>query len=138
MKLEYIEDINGYDEHAIRLSDFDSAQANKLREVINNLITRNFPPLGELEGASIELTTLDFIELLNCKLTLRVSEEDLGISTSDYVIFFCNLTIDSYKNIANLLEPFCKKESRGYQWLYDIDTPIGFLFSAGKNNIIDQ
>jgi hypothetical protein len=123
MKLEYIEDINGYDEHAVRLSDFDSSQANKFRDVINFIIENKNP---------IELTTLDFIELLNCKLTLRVAEEDLGISTTDYVIFSCNLTIGSYKNIAKLLEPFCRKESRGYQWLYDIDTPIGFLLSAGQ------
>ena len=123
MKLEYIEDINGYDEHAVRLSDFDSAQANKFRDVIDFLIDNKNP---------IELTTLDFVELLNCKLTLRVANEDLGISTSDYVIFFCDLTIDSYKSIEKLLEPFCRKESRGYQWLYDIDTPIGFLFSAGQ------
>src|ERR1035437_292245 len=123
MKLEYIEDINGYDEHAIRLSDFDSAQANKFRDVINFIVDNKNP---------IELTTLDFIELLNCKLTLRIAEEDKGISTTDYVIFFCDLTIDSYKNITKLLEPFCRKESKGYQWLYDIDTPIGFLFSAGQ------
>ena len=122
MKLEYIKDINGYDEHAIRLSDFDSSQANKFREVINLIIDNK---------TSIELTSHDFIELLNIKLTLRVAEEDLGITTTDYVDFFCDLTIDSYKNITKLLEPFCRKESRGYQWLYDIDTPIGFLFSAG-------
>jgi hypothetical protein len=122
MKLEYVKDINGYDEHAIRLSDFDSSQANKFREVINLIIDTK---------TSIELTSHDFIELLNIKLTLRVAEEDLGITTTDYVDFFCDLTIDSYKNIATLLEPFCRKESRGYQWLYDIDTPIGFLFSAG-------
>jgi hypothetical protein len=122
MKLEYVKDINGYDEHAIRLSDFDSSQANKFREVINLIIDNK---------TSIELTSHDFIELLNIKLTLRVAEEDLGITTTDYVDFFCDLTIDSYKNITKLLEPFCRKESRGYQWLYDIDTPIGFLFSAG-------
>ena|ERR1039458_8745875 len=122
MKLEYVKDINGYDEHAIRLSDFDSLQANKFREIINFIIDTK---------TSIELTSHDFIELLNIKLTLRVAEEDLGITTTDYVDFFCDLTIDSYKNITKLLEPFCRKESRGYQWLYDIDTPIGFLFSAG-------
>lgn len=122
MKLEYIKDINGYDEHTIRLSDFDSSQANKFREVINLIIDNK---------TSIELTNHDFIELLNIKLTLRVAQEDLGITTTDYTDFFCDLTIDSYKNISKLLEPFCRKESRGYQWLYDIDTPIGFLFSAG-------
>jgi hypothetical protein len=28
-----------------------------------------------------------------------------------------------------LLDPFCNKETKGYQWLYDIDSDIDFLFS---------
>jgi len=29
-----------------------------------------------------------------------------------------------------LLEPFCEKEESGYQWLYDVITPIELLFSS--------
>ena len=123
MKLEFLENINEYNEHAIRLYDFDSAQANVFRERISRFIVD--------KENSLDLSALDFIEPVNCQLILRTAEEDLGISTIDNIHFVCDLTVNSYKNITILLEPFCKKESQGYQWLYDIDTPIDLLFSAG-------
>lgn len=124
MKLEFLKNINEYNEHAVRLFDFNSSQANEFRQTIDNLITHN-------ENA-IDLTTLRFIQSINCKLTLRVGEIDEGISTVDNINFVCDLTINNYKDMIQLLAPFCRKESSGYQWLYDIDTPIDFLFSAGK------
>ena len=30
--------------------------------------------------------------------------------------------------MIELIEPFCKKESRGYQYLYDIDNPTDLMF----------
>jgi len=37
--------------------------------------------------------------------------------------------MESYVNMITLLEPFCKKESRGFQYLYDVDSPTDLLFS---------
>lgn len=125
MKVEFIKNINGYDEHAIRLSDFNSSQAVMFLGTVDHLIRHS--------EASICLTKLNFIQPVNCCLTLRTSEEDLGISTSDNMNFFCDLTSKTYHDIKGLVQPFCTKESKGYQWLYDIDTPIGFLFSSGKD-----
>ena len=125
MNLEYIRNINGYDEHAIRLSDFDSGQAMRLRNTIERMV--------EEGKGNILLSTLDFIQAVNCTLILRTAPEDAGITTVDNKSFFCDLTTGSYKHLLELMEPFCRKESKGYQWLYDIDTPIGFLFSAGKD-----
>jgi hypothetical protein len=122
VKLEFSENVNEYDEHVIRLSDFDSVQAKKLQSLINYLITD--------KDKFINITTLDFIQAINCKMILRVAEEDLGIWTTDKVHFICDLTINSYKNMVNLLEPFCRRESKGYQYLYELDTPIDFLFSG--------
>jgi hypothetical protein len=31
--------------------------------------------------------------------------------------------------MISLLDPFCIKDRKGYQYLYDIDNPIDFLFS---------
>ena len=123
MRLEFLQNINEFEEHAVRLSDFDSAQAEKFRQIINNLIMDHKIP--------VDLTTFDFIEPVRCRLVLRVSEEDIGIETTDKRDFFCDLTLESYKNMSKLLEPFCNRESKGYQWLYDVDTPIDFLFSSG-------
>lgn len=124
MKLEFLKNINGYGEHAVRLSDFNSAQALSFRQAIDRLIER---------GEKIDLSSLDFIEPVNCTLILRISSEDQGITYSEKKEFFCDLTVGSYRDMLDLLQPFCIKESKSYQWLYDIDNPIGFLFSAGKD-----
>lgn len=125
MKLEFLKNINRYDEHAIRLSDFNSSQASLFSKAIYGLVADS--------KNNLDLSALDFIHHVNCHLTLRASIEDIGISTTDNVNFFCDLTINTYQNIIGLLEPFLRKESKGYQWLYDIDTPIGFLFSSGRD-----
>ncbi|MBI3503110.1 MAG: hypothetical protein HY063_15090 [Bacteroidetes bacterium] len=125
MRLEFIKNINGYDEHAIRLSDFNSSQAVMFFGIINRMVRHSDSP--------IDLSSLGFIHPVNCNLILRSSADDAGISTADNVNFFCDLTAKTYKTIEGLVEPFCRKESKGYQWLYDIDTPIGFLFSSGKD-----
>jgi hypothetical protein len=122
LKLEFLENVNEYDEHIIKLSDFDSAQAIQFRDWISHLITG--------KEKYLNITTLDFIKPINCKVILRVAEEDLGIWTTDKEHFICDLTIEGYKNIIKLIEPFCKRESKGYQYLYDLDTPIDFLFSG--------
>ncbi|MBI2270528.1 MAG: hypothetical protein HYU69_09260 [Bacteroidetes bacterium] len=124
MKLEFLKNITEYNEHAVRLFDFNSLQAKEFRQAINELIANH--------EDHIDLTSLGFIQPINCKLTLRVGESDEGISTVDDHNFFCDLTINNYKDMIQLVEPFCRRESSGYQWLYDIDTPIDFLFSAGK------
>jgi hypothetical protein len=74
---------------------------------------------------------MDYIEAINCTLTLRISALDLGIKSNDKSIFFCDLTKESYEDMTKLIEPFCNNDLGGYQWLYDIDTPIEFLFSPG-------
>ena len=124
MKLQYLHNINEFDEHAVRLSDFNSAQADAFRQVVEELVT------GKPDF--INLSDLEFIEEINCSLLLRISEEDTGITTRDGKDFFCDLTAEGYKDMIRLIEPFCKKESQSYQWLYELDVPIGFLFSAGE------
>lgn len=125
MKLEFLKNVSAYDEHVMRLSDFNSSQALMFFGIINRLVRHSDTP--------VDLNTLGFIRSVNCNLVLRTAEDDIGISTEDNINFCCDLTVKSYKAIESLVEPFCKKESKGYQWLYDIDTPIAFLFSAGKD-----
>ena len=124
MKLEFLYKINEFDEHAVRLSDFNSNQARMFRDALQRNIIQNNVPL--------EVHTLEFVEAVNCQFTLRIAKEDIGIEDVDGKHLYCDLTIAGYKNMLRLLEPFCNKESKGYEWLYDIDTPIGFLFSAGN------
>ena len=123
MNLDYIDKTNEYGDNLVRLYNFDMAEAIKFRDAIQQTIIVN--------KKLLPLTTLDFIQSRNCYLTLRISDEDEGITTPDKVNFVCDLTLKGYEQMILLLEPFCKKETKGYQWLYDIDSQTDFLFSPG-------
>jgi len=126
MKLKFLRDINEYGEHAIRLNDFDKAQASLFFQILSELVSKKIN--------TIELSDYEFIEAVNCSLTLRISETDEGIVTADYKHFFCDLTTDGYKEMIKLIEPFCIRETDAYRILYELDNPIEFIFSAGKEN----
>jgi hypothetical protein len=128
MKLEYLDNISSLGEYAgvvtnqlIRLFDFDKTEAEKFKQAIRKTIME--------ENQSLELSDLDFIQSVNCSLTLRISKDDKGITTEDQHTFICDLTKKGYQKIISFVEPFCNKDNDGYQWLYDINTPIEFLFS---------
>ncbi len=123
MTLDYINNVNAYGENIVRLYNFDKSEAEKFRSVIQKTIIT--------EKKELDLGMTDFIHGRNCNLTLRISEEDTGILTSDKKNFFCDLTLKGYENMVSLLEPFCTKDTKGYQWLYDIDNETDFLFSPG-------
>jgi len=124
MKLKFLENINAYGEHAIRLNDFDKAEASKFMKILKDLVSGS--------RQMIQLSAYDFIVPINCSLTLRLSETDEGIITEDNREFFCDLTPEAYKEIILMIEPFCIKETDTYRFLYELDNPIDFLFSAGK------
>lgn len=121
MQLDYIENINEYGDNIVRLYDFNKAEATKFRQAIQETIIT--------KQQSLKFTTLDFVQSRNCNLTLRITDKEEGISRLDKINFFCDLTIEGYKQMVLLLEPFCNKETKGYQWLYDIDNQTDFLFS---------
>ena len=125
MKLEFLDEVNEYGDQVIRLYNFDKAEAIKFRDAVQNTIVDN--------NSSLDLLTLDFIEHINCKLILHISETDEGILTMDNQTFFCDLTIEGYKTMIQLIEPFCIKESKHFVMLYDVDTQVDFLFSPYGN-----
>ena len=109
MKIEFLDDISDggrfpqvVSDQLIRLYDFDSSHARKLRNTIQNLIFE--------DNNEIDLSTLDFIEPVNCNLTFQISDTDVGITSSDNTNFVCNLTTDMYKKIILLINPFCEKK----------------------------
>ncbi len=103
MKLKFLENINEYDEHAIRLNDFDKSQASKFLQILIDLTTTG--------KQFISLSDYEFIEPINCELTLRIAETDEGIITDDYQHFFCDLTPKGYAEMIKLIEPFCTQRN---------------------------
>jgi len=121
MELDFIDNINGFGESVVRLYNFNKTESTKFRDLIEDVIIN--------KKQKLYLSEVGFIEPRNCKLILGIFKEDEGIFTLDNELFFCALTLDGFKNMLTLLEPFCRKETKGHQYLYDLDNPIDFLFS---------
>ena len=121
MELDYIENVNELDENVVRLYNFDMAEAIKFRDLIKDVIID--------KRKKLDLSEIDFIEPRNCNLLFGLFKSDEGILTKDNETFFCILTMEGFVNMVKLIEPFCIKESRGFQYLYDIDNPTDLLFS---------
>jgi hypothetical protein len=120
MELDYIENVNGLDENIVRLYNFNKTEAILFRDLLKETIID--------KKQKLDLSKVDFITPRNCNLIFGLFKSDEGILTKDNKTFFCILTLEGFTNMATLLEPFCKKESKGYQYLYDIDTPTDLLF----------
>lgn len=121
MELDYIENINDYGENLIRLYNFDKYEAIKFRDlIIDTIINRQH---------KLDLSQFEFIKKRNCNLILGLFKTDEGILSTDNKTFYCVLTLEGYHNMLKLIEPFCDKKTKGYQYLYDIDNPTDFLFS---------
>ena len=127
MELDYIENINGLGENVVRLYNFNKAEAIQFRAVLQDTVID--------KKQKLDLSEVDFITPRNCNLIFGLFKSDEGIITKDNETFFCILTLSGFKNMLNLLEPFCKKESRSFQYLYDIDNPTDLLFSPSASAV---
>lgn len=121
MRLDYIDGLNGYGENVVRLYDFGMTESIAFRDALIEFVGNEKP--------YIKLTDLPFLEARNCHLALFKSDEDEGIISEDDENFFCVMTIDGYKRMIELIEPFCHKETKSYQFLYELDNLTDFLFS---------
>ncbi|MEN8745268.1 MAG: hypothetical protein ABF302_02070 [Polaribacter sp.] len=121
MELDYIENVNGLEEHVVRLYNFNMAEAIQFRALLIETIMEKQQPL--------DLSQVAFIKPRNCNLILGLFASDEGILSRDQHTFYCILTLKGFANMIQLITPFCTKESRGYQYLYEIDNPIDLLFS---------
>lgn len=121
MKLDYISNYNAYGENILRLYNFDMSQAIMFRDLIQDVIVNR--------NQRLDLSKVDFIEESEYNLILGVFKMDEGILSDDNKNFVCALTLDGFINMLKLLEPFCNKETKGHQYLYEIDNPTDFLFA---------
>ena len=137
MKVEFLDDISD-DGHypltdpnrLIRLYDFDLEEALKFRDAIQGKL---------IDGRkSLKLADEPYITQISCTLELRIAKSDAGITTSDFINFYCDLTSGGYKHMLWMMEPFCDPKNedayqfQSYQWLYDpAGDAIDLLFSPG-------
>lgn len=120
MEIDYLDDINGHDQNIVRLYNFNKAEAILFRDLLKETIIKN--------KQKLDVSKVDFIEPRNCNLIFGLFKSDEGVLTKDNENFFCILTLEGFNKMIELIEPFCKKESKGYQYLYDIDNPIDLMF----------
>tara|TARA_R110002126_G_scaffold99202_3_gene230316 strand:+ start:23199 stop:23576 length:378 start_codon:yes stop_codon:yes gene_type:complete len=125
MKLDYLEDYNGLEENIVRLFDFNKAEAIKFRNILKETVID--------KKQKLDVSQVDFIDTENYNLIFGLFKTDEGILTKDNQTFFCVLTIESFRKMIRLLEPFCKKETKSYQYLYDLDTPTDLLFAPNAS-----
>ncbi|RZK04107.1 MAG: hypothetical protein EOO43_22830 [Flavobacterium sp.] len=128
MKLEYLHDMTDggkykpvTSENLIRLFDFDQTQTTDLTSVIYHSVL--------IDKQQLDLSSLAFIELVNCKLVLQLSSNDNGIlKTDEPNQFTCELTEETFKAAIELM----KAVDSGYNWLCDTsEDNIDFLYSPG-------
>jgi len=121
MQLDFIENVNEFGESVVRLYNFDKSEAIQFRDLIKDTIVD--------KKEQLDLSQVDFIQERNCSLILGLFKTDEGILSQDSKAFVCAMTLEGFTSMLKLLEPFCKKETKGYKYLYEIDNPIDFLFS---------
>jgi len=121
MELDFIPNINEFGENFVRLYNFDKSESIKFRDLIKGVIVDG--------NQKLDLSQVDFIESRNCNLILGLFKTNEGIITNDQETFYCALTLEGFNTMLQLLEPFCNKDSKSHQFLYEIDNPIDFLFS---------
>ena len=120
MELDYIENVNGLEQNIVRLYNFNKAEAIQFRDLIQDIIVS--------KKQKLDLSQVDFITSRNCNLIFGLFKSDEGIITQDNKTLFCVLTLAGFENMVQLLNPFCLRESKGYQYLYDVDNPTDLLF----------
>ena len=125
MQLDYLDNYNGLNENIVRLFNFDRAEAIQFRDLIqDNVIEKK---------QKLDLSQIDFINTESCNLIFGLFKTDEGILTKDNQSFFCILTMAGFQKMVQLLKPFCLKETRSHQYLYDIDNPTDLLFAPAAS-----
>jgi hypothetical protein len=121
MELDYLPNVNEFDDNLVRLYNFDKNEAAKFKTLIETTIIKN--------KQKLDLSTVDFIERRNCNLIMGIFKTDEGMLSNDNETFYCALTLESFERIVKLIDPFCHKDTKTHQYLYELDIPTDFLFS---------
>ncbi|HRF78925.1 MAG TPA: hypothetical protein PL070_02455 [Flavobacteriales bacterium] len=120
MKLQHLSSVPRFDDELVRLFDFNAEEAAAFMMALSEWLMNSSSPF--------HLRSLPFISEVNCTLRLVMSTKDFGISKVEHGSYECLLTRETFQRMLELIEPFTE-HAKGHQWLYDLGTPIEFLFS---------
>jgi len=123
MKINIFENVNDDypDDKIICINDFDTSDLKFLINSIEKIIN---------EGIGFSITNDTKNQNGSIVLTFSTSEIDYGIKQVDNKSFICILTTSKYSVMGELLQHFMKKDiKKGYQWLFDLNSPIELLLS---------
>jgi hypothetical protein len=121
MTLDYLPNVNAFGDHLVRLYNFNSIEAGAFRDAFKETLID--------KKAVLDLSDLLFIDRKGINLKFRIFPEDEGVRTNDGETFYCDMTYASFERMLGLFEPFTKKETRTYQYLYDLDIETDLVFS---------
>jgi hypothetical protein len=122
MILDFLPHINNFGDNLVRLYDFDKKEAIKFAGAVKLTIVDSFQVL--------DLSKLDFIDRKeDINLIMRLAYENEGIRSNDNKTFYCDLTLEGFEEILRLIKPFCEKDTRSHEYLYDVDSNTDLLFS---------
>ncbi len=94
----------------VRLFDFTDEEAKSFGESLRRLATS--------EITLIEVHDLPFLEVDgNLRLLFRIGSRDRGTRFLDSDTIECELSLDTWADVAGLVEPF-ESGSQGFHWLY--------------------
>ena len=121
MTLDFLPHINNFGDNLVRLYDFEKNEAMEFAKILKKTIIDDFKVL--------DLSTVDFIKKNDINLILRLAYEDEGIRSNDNKTFYCDLTLEGFMEMLRLIRPFCLKDTRSHEYLYDVDSNTDLLFS---------
>jgi hypothetical protein len=111
MKMEFLRS-GAPDCPLIRFYEFRPSEAQSLRRIALQLARGRTP--------SAQLHKEQGIQAISgCQLTLSRGEKDQGVFETRPVEFAWVLTGGGWLSVSDLIRPFSRADSRGYQWLWD-------------------
>jgi hypothetical protein len=136
MKLDYLDDVTDGGKYPwadpdklLRLYDFDYNELKRLKQAIQeNLINR---------AGTLSISSLDFVEPINCYLTFQLSHDNSGIKfppdhNNNFLGLFSRV---AYINMLDIIDGLVEKDNdvSGFNWLYDAPDAdrIDLLLSCG-------
>jgi len=122
MKLEYLNNTgDSLYNKIIRLYGFNQSETLALADVIRHKLME--------DHEAVVLNKLNFIDPVNCELTLTLSPNNRGIIPLNDNKFVCEMNLESYSNVIAMLED--SVSSTGYYWLDNDCSEIDLLYSEG-------